>query len=190
MSSIHQNSLNFSTLADAIRQVDTELATYCPTFRKGMILFLFLSFTFIFPPHVLAWSGKVVGVADGDTIKVLKRNQQVRIRLYGIDCPEKRQPFGHQAKRYTNSMVRGKRVKVHPVTKDRYGRTVAMVSVNGQNLNQSLVRAGFAWVYPKYCKMHICTDWYRFEAHARKTKQGLWRDPNPVPPWEWRRQKR
>jgi endonuclease YncB( thermonuclease family) len=142
------------------------------------------------PSSILAWSGKVIGVADGDTIKVLHNNKPVRIRLYGIDTPEKRQAFGNKAKKYTNAMVRGKTVAIDPVTKDRYGRTVAMVHINRKNLNESLVQQGFAWVYRKYCKMSICDNWYQYEDQARTLKKGLWRDPHAIPPWQWRKEKR
>ena len=153
-------------------------------------LLLTLSLFLLSPLHAAAWTGKVIGVADGDTIKVLHKKDAVRIRLYGIDTPEKRQAFGNKAKKYTNSLVRGKQVEIDSVTKDRYGRTVAMVFINGTNLNQSLIQAGYAWVYRKYCKMDVCKSWYQDENQARHTSKGLWRDPNPTPPWKWRKAKR
>lgn len=154
-------------------------------------IILLIFFLVLFSPfYVLAWTGKVVGVADGDTIKVLHKREAIRIRLYGIDTPEKRQAFGNRAKKYTNALVRGKVVDVEPVTLDRYGRTVAFVTVNGTSLNQSLVQAGYAWVYRKYCKNDICESWYQDENRARNSDKGLWRDPDPVAPWEWRREKR
>jgi len=157
--------------------------------RFFLLLFLF-SFLFLFPFSALAWTDKVVGVADGDTIKVLHNNEAVRIRLYGIDTPEKRQAFGNRAKRFTNGMVRKKSVQIDPITRDRYGRTVALVSVNGVSLNEALIRAGYAWVYRKYCRLDICDGWYREEHQARQAGKGLWHDPAPIPPWEWRRTKR
>ena len=75
------------------------------------------------------------------------------------------------------------------MTKDRYGRTVGLVYINGQCLNEELVRAGFAWVYIKYCKKAICTDWRRLEAAAKANKNGLWSHTNPIPPWEYRHSK-
>ena len=157
--------------------------------RFFLLLFLF-SFLFLFPFSSLAWTGKVVGVADGDTIKVLHNSEAVRLRLYGIDTPEKRQAFGNRAKKYTNRMVRKKSVQIDPITMDRYGRTVAQVSVNGVSLNEALIRAGYAWVYRKYCRLDICDDWYREEHQARQAGKGLWRDHDPTPPWVWRRAKR
>ncbi|MFP3871001.1 MAG: thermonuclease family protein [Syntrophobacteria bacterium] len=79
------------------------------------------------PFSVWAWSGKVIGVADGDTITVLHGKQQEKIRLYGIDCPEKRQAFGNEGRRFTSHLVLGKTVEVHRVTCDRYGSTVAIL---------------------------------------------------------------
>jgi micrococcal nuclease len=135
-----------------------------------------------------AWSGKVVGVADGDTITVLRVYEQVKIRLYGIDTPEKKQAFGNKAKRYTNAMIKGKSVRIVPVDQDKYGRTVALVYVDDQCLNESLVRDGYAWVYRHYCHKDFCRDWSELEGSARKNSQGLWADRNPTPPWEWRKE--
>lgn len=112
--------------------------------------------------------------------------EQVKIRLYGIDTPEKAQAYGNEAKKFTASLVAGKAVEIEPVTQDRYGRTVALVQVSGKNVNEEIVRAGYAWVYQKYCKKSFCGDWYRFETEARKKGLGLWADKNTTPPWEWR----
>ena len=96
------------------------------------------------------FKGKVVGVADGDTITVLRGKEQVRIRLNAVDTPEKRQAFGKKAKKFTADMVAGKVVEVRPTTQDRYGRTVARVLVGDSSLNEALVKAGYAWWYRKY----------------------------------------
>ena len=135
-----------------------------------------------------AWEGKVVSVADGDTITVLRGKEQVRIRLDGVDTPEKRQAFGQKAKKFTAGMVAGKVVKVVPVTLDRYGRTVARVYLGKASLNEALVRAGFAWWYRKYAKDNKVLP--KLEAAARKAGKGLWKDPKPTPPWDWRHQQR
>jgi len=73
---------------------------------------------------------------------------------------------------------------------DRYGRTVALVSVDKQLLNKELVKAGLAWVYDRYCSEPICESWKNFQLRAKFDKRGLWADPNPIPPWEFRRKKR
>lgn len=137
-----------------------------------------------------AWSGKVIGVADGDTLKVQRGSEKIKIRLYGVDTPETKQPYGNIAKKVTNALVRGKMVEVQTVTSDRYGRTVGLVSVDGKSLNKHLVQKGYAWVYPQYCKKSFCNSWKSIEVSARMQERGMWKDPNIVPPWEYRHQKR
>lgn len=136
--------------------------------------------------------GKVVGVADGDTITVLAPgNRQVKVRLYGIDCPEKKQAFGQRATQFTAQRVAGDMVRVEVMDADRYGRSVGVVYAdNGQNVNRELIEAGMAWVYPSYCKTSFCTEWKRLQVRARSAGVGLWVDRNPVPPWEWRKARR
>ena len=160
--------------------------------RRNILLCTLLTVLVVSPSLSWAWSGMVVGVTDGDTIKVMgTHNKQVKIRLYGIDTPEKGQAFGKKAKQFTSGMVFGKIVEVDPVTVDRYGRTIALVyDTDGKSLNEELVRAGFAWVYTRYCDWAICQEWEKIEAETRKAKMGLWHDPNPIPPWEFRRKKR
>ena len=153
--------------------------------------FIFLSLlALLYASTASAWPGKVVRVVDGDTIVVLdNKNQQVKIRLYGIDTPEKRQAFGRKAKQFTANLVWKKQVQVKPVAIDRYGRTIALVYFDKQKcLNRELVASGYAWVYRRYCKSwRLCSRWLQAEKEARKSRLGLWRDPNPTPPWIWRR---
>ena len=133
---------------------------------------------------------KVGNVADGDTINVYNAEHgQVKIRFYGIDSPEKGQPFGQAAGKYLASLVAGKMVDIEPVTEDRYGRTVAIVMNAENNVNQEMVKAGYAWVYRKYCDRSFCDYWLALEMEAKSSNLGLWRDPKTVPPWEWRRRK-
>ena len=132
-------------------------------------------------------SGNVVSIVDGDTIKVLDGTRtQHKIRLWGVDCPESHQDFGTRAKQFTSDMVFGKTVQVIIEDTDRYGRTVGTVMVDGKSLNEELVKAGFAWVYNQYCKKPTCDQWRRYEEAARKGKMGLWAQPQPIPPWEFR----
>lgn len=133
-----------------------------------------------------AWTGKVVSVSDGDTIKVLHDGKEEKIRLYGIDTPEKGQAFGQKAGGITSSFVAGKIVDVEPKDTDRYGRTVAMVNVDGVVLNEIIIQKGYAWVYPQYCKESVCAEWSEIESLARDQKMGMWVDPHIMPPWEWR----
>ncbi len=151
-----------------------------------LALILFLSL----PSLALAFSGKVIGIADGDMITVLRDMEQVGIRLYGIDTPERGQAFSKRAKQFTSKMVYGKVVEVKVMATDRYGRTVAMIYADKTLLNEELVKAGLAWVYWQYCHHPICETWKGLQIGARMDKRGLWADPNPIPPWEFRRKKR
>jgi endonuclease YncB( thermonuclease family) len=129
---------------------------------------------------------RVIGVRDGDTITVLHEGRPEVIRLGGIDAPEKRQPFGQRAKQFAADLAFGRTVTVHPRDRDRYGRTVAEVILpDGRSLNRELVRVGYAWWFRRYS-----TDprLAALEAEARAARLGLWADPRPVPPWQWRRQ--
>jgi micrococcal nuclease len=83
-------------------------------------------------------------------------------------------------------MVYGKTVEVEPKDVDRYARTVALISVDSQSLNEALVKNGLAWLYQKYCKEAFCEDWLNLEIIARYGKIGLWSESNPIPPWEFR----
>ena len=152
---------------------------------------IFLTFfLLLYPLTSHAWMAKVVNVTDGDTIKVYNAEYgQVKIRFYGIDAPEKGQPYGQAAGKYLASLIAGKMVDIGPVTEDRYGRTVAIVTDSETNVNQEMVRAGYAWVYRKYCDQAFCDFWLALEGEAKAGKLGLWQEPNAVPPWEWRRKK-
>lgn len=151
---------------------------------------ILLLVTFFYAPQAFAWPGQVVSVTDGDTIKVLQDGRETKIRLYGVDTPEKKMAFGQKAKDFTASMVAGKVVEVEPVDQDRYGRTVGIVTVAGRNLNEELVKNGFAWVYRQYCRRGECSTWLKEELQARAARIGLWADPAPVPPWDWRKAKK
>ena len=131
-------------------------------------------------------SGRVIKVADGDTITVLTRDfTQIKVRLHGIDCPERNQDFANKAKIYTSELVFGKVVSVVALNKDRYGRTIGIVSLpDGRILNSELLRAGLAWHYKKY---DSSTEWANLELEARRRKVGIWSVKNPIAPWEHRK---
>lgn len=130
-------------------------------------------------------SGRVVGVADGDTLTVLDdANQQYKIRLAGIDAPEKVQPFGQVGKQRLAELCFNKHATVDVVNTDRYGRTVGDVTCDGLHANAEMVRGGNAWVYRHYDKGF--ESFYALEEAAKEAKLGLWADDNPTPPWEWR----
>ena len=138
-----------------------------------------------------AWTGKVVGIADGDTITVLRDgHDQVKIRLYGIDAPESGQPFGKASKQNLSSMVYGQSVQIEAMDTDRYGRTVARVFVDAEDVNAAQLRTGHAWLYRQYCKDWVCNEWVGLEAEAKSSGTGLWADKDPTPPWQWRREEK
>lgn len=131
-------------------------------------------------------TGKVVSIADGDTLTVLVDKTQHRVRLHGIDCPEIGQPFGARAKQLAGDLAFGKVVSVEVTGQDRYGRTIGRVILpDGSNLEHALVGSGLAWWYRKYAPDD--TRLGELETAARTAKKGLWADANPIPPWEWRR---
>jgi len=101
-----------------------------------------------------------------------------------------RQPFSKKAKQFTSDMVFGKIIEINSIDTNRYGRTVALVAVDKQLLNEELVTAGFAWVYNYYCSEPICERWKNYQLRAKIDKLGLWSEPDPVPPWEFRRKNR
>ncbi len=143
----------------------------------------------------LAWGAetfqaKVVGVTDGDTIKVLRTgNEKVKTRLAGIDCPERKQPWGNRAKQAASDLVAGQTVTIEKLTTDRYGRTIGRVYVDGLNVNRALVEGGHCWAYTRYVKDKVL---FTLQDEAKNSQRGLWRLPQieRVPPWEWRKARR
>lgn len=132
------------------------------------------------------FEGRVVSVSDGDTISVMKSGSAVKIRLNGIDAPESSQAFGQKAKQFTSDACFGLSVKVLVRDTDWYGRLVAdIVLPTGQILNQMLVASGFAWHYTQYSQDPVLTQ---LEILAKKARNGLWSDPDPVAPWLFRRE--
>ena len=130
------------------------------------------------------FDGKVVGVSDGDTVTVLRNgHDQVRIRLSGIDAPELHQAFGQQSKGLMSRLVFGRNVSVRVVDHDRYRRTVARLSVDGQDVGLAMLRQGLAWHYKHYDSDPVYAG---AENTARAQHLGLWADPHPVAPWDFR----
>lgn len=135
-----------------------------------------------------ATPARVVGITDGDTIKVVAEGKQIKIRLHGIDAPEKGQPFGSVATQGLGSLLAGRQVSFERTDTDRYGRTVALITADGIDVNRAMVANGLAWVFTRYCKQAFCAEWQRDEQAAKAARKGLWHDPEPVAPWEWRKQ--
>lgn len=138
--------------------------------------------------------GRVVAVADGDTVTVLDDHKvQHKIRLAGIDAPENGMPYGQRSKQYLSDLVFGKTVILEGDKVDRYGRTVAKVLLNGRDVNLAQIAAGMAWHYKKYEREQSSNDRMLYgaeELDARAARRGLWGDPQPVAPWDWRAEKR
>lgn len=126
--------------------------------------------------------GKVVKVTDGDTITILTGDKkQVKIRLNGIDAPELKQDFGRAAREHLASMIAGKFVSVKEHGQDRYKRVLGTISLDGVDINEKMVKDGYAWAFVKYSKKYT-----KQEAQARGSKVGLWQDQEPIAPWEFR----
>jgi endonuclease YncB( thermonuclease family) len=130
--------------------------------------------------------GRVVGITDGDTVKLLVGgHSQYKIRLGEIDAPETGQPFGKASKRVLSDMAFGATVSVRVTDIDRYGRSVGVITRDGKNINAAMVRAGAAWAYRSYLSDKRYLVW---EAEAKHSRRGLWGlQPDQImPPWEWR----
>jgi len=134
--------------------------------------------------------GRVVGVSDGDTITVLDaRRKQHKIRLAGIDAPESKQAFGQASKKHLSDLVFNRDVILDCGKTDRYKRKVCVVMVDGQDANLAQVKAGMVWWYRAYAKEQIPehrAQYQEAEMDAQRQRLGLWRDAEPMPPWEWR----
>lgn len=138
---------------------------------------------FLIPIFLFALEGKVISVTDGDTIKILTpEREQIKVRLYGIDAPEKKQPYGADAKRFLSDLVAGKNVRIEERGKDRYKRTLGIVYLKDNDINEILVLNGYAWAFTKYSK-----NYESQERQARNKGLGLWRDKNPIKPEIWRK---
>lgn len=162
--------------------------------RLFLTLALFVAGTMCLPQpgwtrDIAEFTAPVVGVADGDTLTILYQGKQTKIRLAEVDCPElKGQAFGHAAKEFVLGLVAQKTVRVRQVTTDRYDRLVAEVFLpDGRSLNHLLVSQGLAWWYRAYSTDQTLAQ---AEQAARSQRLGLWIEPHPIPPWEFRKQKR
>ena len=130
----------------------------------------------------------VVGISDGDTLTARCRTQAasttIKVRLAEIDAPEKAQRFGQRSKRHLSDICFRKSAAIEPIATDSYGRTVARVTCGRVDASDEQVRAGMAWVFPRYAPRS--SGLYEVERAARSSRRGLWIDRSPVAPWEWR----
>ncbi len=138
--------------------------------------------------------GMVRYVYDGDTLLLVARSQgQLKVRLYGIDAPETAQPdrpgqpYGAVARRVLMYKLLGRVVTVEPQDQDRYGRLVGVVRLDGRDINAEMVAEGLAWAYRQYLQGPYASTYSGLEERARHRHLGLWRQGNPLPPWEFRR---
>jgi|SRR5215831_3389425 len=163
--------------------IDRLLRQRClvPILLSSWLLFTPLS---VFAEQIV---GQVVGILDGDIIEVLhNNNRRERIRLNGIDCPEKGQAYGKNARQAASELVFGKHVTLQTHGLDKYGRTIADVLLpDGTNVNLTLVKDGWCWWYQKYAPENVILA--ELQRRARRSGLGLWADPHPVPPWCYRK---
>jgi micrococcal nuclease len=150
------------------------------------LLFAFIS---VQSAYSKEFKARVVGITDGDTIKVLKDGTEYKIRLRGIDCPEKSQPFGKQAKLLTSQLAFNKDVSVIESGQDRYGRIIGdVILADHTSLSQDLVRAGYAWWYRQYAPKDRTLAYA--EADAKLDNIGIWSARYTQTPWDYRHQKK
>lgn len=139
-------------------------------------------------------SGRIVGISDGDTLTLLDAShRQHKIRLSGIDAPERRQPFGERARQSLAARAFNRPASADCPKQDRYGRAVCVVAVDGQDVGLAQIAGGMAWWYRQYAREQsppARADYEAAEYEAKARRLGLWADPNPTPPWEWRRARR
>lgn len=150
--------------------------------------FTFIIFMILLPFMAFADESiiKVISIPDGDTLNVINsRNKKIKIRLYGIDAPETKQKYGQASRDYLRQLVKNKKLTYKIRSKDDYGRVVATLYGNNQDLNYEMIKAGWAWHYKHYYKSKKYAD---AEKNARNQKKGLWKDKKPQAPWDFRRE--
>jgi endonuclease YncB( thermonuclease family) len=161
------------------------------------VLSIFLTFLLMSASFAEQIVCQVTRVLDGDTFHCLPektisgakihKDGTASVRMRGIDAPEKRQPFGEDARLSLKEMIGGKVVTLDVKDIDRYGRVVAYVWYNNRNINLEQVKRGYAWAYTEYMDRPYASEFYEAEKQARKQRLGLWQESNPMPPWEWRK---
>jgi endonuclease YncB( thermonuclease family) len=163
-----------------------------PLFRCHVAAAALCLFASLAHGRALELEGQVIAVHDGDTVTLLDGRQvQHRVRIAGIDAPERGQPFGTSARENLARLVHGRRVEAQCHKRDRFGRDVCSVFVEARDVGLEQVRDGLAWWYREYAREQRLEDRANYEAaegEARSARRGLWRDPNPQAPWAWRRQ--
>jgi len=153
----------------------------------------FLYFLLFFPLNILSANNNVsqfeaivTKIIDGDTFEIAFSGGGETIRLWGIDTPEWDQPHSKEAKTFLKNTILRNRIIVQPRYYDEYGRLIATIIFDEEIFNQLLVENGLAWVHIYYCNSEICRSWKQLEKIARSKNRGLWRQPHPIPPWQWK----
>lgn len=155
--------------------------------RKTLILIISMIMSVVLFATTI--KGKVIKVADGDTVTIVEDNgKKTRVRFYGVDAPEKDQEYGIKSLDVLKKLIDGKQVEVNVKDKDQYGRVVGVVYCEGTNLNLYQLENGNAWWYKQYAKDN--TEFSVAEDKARAQKLGLWKEENPTPPWQYRKEKK
>ena len=149
--------------------------------RWVAVLFLFGALNAVYAEE---FSAKVIVVIDGDTVLVLRGNKQIKVRLAGIDAPEKAQAFGENSKQSLTELLLNKQVRVESQAMDNYGRMVAQIKVDELNVNYEQVQRGMAWAYSRFNRSKALLV---LQNGAMEAKRGLWAQTEPMPPKEWRK---
>jgi endonuclease YncB( thermonuclease family) len=166
------------------------MTRYFPMLAAAILL---LANSFFFPPEAkgeTVITGTVIHIADGDTISVtVCGNFAVKIRLLWCDAPEHNQAYGPESAAHLSQMILGREVELHITGIDKYGRTLAVVMLDGVDINLEQVKSGWAWVFERYigeAPASVQANYRQAETQAREQRRGLWVDPAPLAPWEFR----
>ena len=152
-----------------------------------LLLLVSLPFSSHASPPPTQRSATVLRVSDGDTILVRVGREEIKIRLYGIDAPESKQPGGAEATAFLRDLLLTEAVTITTLDVDRYGREVALVELRGQFVQEAMLERGLVWVYTKYCRAEFCGRWKEIEKEASRARVGIWKDGSEVEPWVWRK---
>ena len=154
-----------------------------------MQIFILLLLVLVFPAHAETLTGRVIGVTDGDTLKVLDAKRVVhKIRLAGIDAPEKKQEFGQKSKANLSALTHNQKATLQCQKEDRHRTKVCVVSVDGVDVGLEQLKSGLAWWYRKDANkqsLHDRLNYGEAEFNARKQRISLWQSDQPIPPWQW-----
>lgn len=151
---------------------------------SGLAFFAAMMMLMVSIPPAWACTGRVIGVTDGDTMKMLCDGIETKVRLDQIDAPERNQPFGSKAKEVLSNLVFNRTVRLESSGTDRYGRTLGTLWIGETDANREMIRMGYAWAYRRYLRDQSLIE---VEADAKASRRGLWSDPNPIPPWDFRK---